>query len=346
MTAAPGPVLPNNLFDETRLAGYLRDKVPGFDTAIHVKQFHGGQSNPTYRIATSAGAYVLRKKPSGKLLPSAHLINREYIVMQALEGVIPVPRMVHLCEDDSIIGQSFYLMEHVEGRLFTDTRLLQVDPSERRPLFLELVSVLARLHCANYEALGLEGFGRPTDYIARQLARWTKQYAASRCEENADMDRVIPWLEAHLPAEDETAIVHGDFRNYNVIFAKAEPRILAVLDWELSTIGHPLADLAYFCLPYHLPPDDLRSFRGAAPKDLAIPSEDELKAAYCRETGRSDLPHWTYFLVFSLFRSAAIRAGVFKRAHDGTATDPQALEVGVRYRGAAAKAWQLTQSKQ
>ena len=345
-SAAPGALLENNRFDESRLADYLKGKVPGFDGSLAIKQFQGGQSNPTFHIATSAGDYVLRKKPAGKLLPSAHLIEREFAIMRALEGVIPVPRTVHLCEDDSIIGQAFYVMEHVDGRIITDARLLDADPAERRPLYLELVTVLARLHRADHRALGLQGFGRPTGYVARQLSRWSKQYAAARIEENADMDRLIPWLEAHLPAEDETAIVHGDFRNYNVIFSNSGPRILAVLDWELSTIGHPLADLAYFCLPYYLPPDDLRGFRGSDPNDLAIPSEEEIKAAYCRELGRSDLPHWKYFLVFSLFRSAAIRAGVFKRAHDGTAANAQALEAGGRYRGAAASAWRLAQSGQ
>jgi aminoglycoside phosphotransferase (APT) family kinase protein len=340
----PGPVLENNRFDETRLADYLHGKVAGFEGAFEVRQFQGGQSNPTYRIATAADNYVLRKRPAGNLLPSAHLIEREFAVMRALEDVIPVPKVFHLCEDESVIGQSFYVMEHLDGRIMADARLLDAEPAERRALNLELVTVLARLHRADYRALGLEGFGRPTGYVARQLARWSKQYAAARIEENTTMDRLIPWLEEHLPTEDETAIVHGDYRSYNVIFAKSGPHILAVLDWELATIGHPLADLAYFCLPYYLPADDLRGFRGASPTDLAIPSEEEMRAAYCREVGRSDLPHWKYFLVFSLFRSAAIRAGVFKRAHDGTAADSQALEAGVRYRGAAACAWQLAQS--
>jgi aminoglycoside phosphotransferase (APT) family kinase protein len=226
-----------------------------------------------------------------------------------------------------------------------DARLLDADPAERRAFSLELVRVLARLHCADYRTIGPEGFGRPEGYVARQLARWSKQYASSRIEENADMDRLIPWLEERLPADDESAIIHGDYRSHNVIFEKSEPRIVAVLDWELATIGHPLADLAYCCLPYHLPPDDIRGFHGADPQDLGIPSEEEMTAAYCREAGRSDLPHWKYFLVFSLFRSAAIRAGVFKRAHDGTAANAQALEAGQRYRGTAACAWQLAQSR-
>ena len=341
MSAPSETGVDHNRFDERRLAAYLIDKVPGFDGPFATNQFQGGQSNPTYHITTPAGDYVLRKKPAGKLLASAHQVDREYTIMHALQGVIPVPRTIHLCEDESVIGQAFYLMEHVDGRMFSDVRLLDVNAPERRPLVLELVKILARLHGADHRALGLGGYGRPTGYVSRQLARWSKQYAAARIEDNADMNRLIPWLQANLPAEDETAIVHGDYRNYNVIFDRAEPRILAVLDWELSTIGHPLADLAYFCLPFFLPADDKRGFQGGDPVALGIPTQTEIQQAYCNETGRSDLPNWKYFLVFSLFRSAAIRAGVFKRAHDGTAADAGALETGSRYRGTAASAWNL-----
>lgn len=334
-------VLDHNRFDEGRLAAHLRSRVPGFDGPLEIRQFQGGQSNPTYRIATAAGDYVLRKKPAGELLPFAHMVEREYAIFKALDGVIPVPKVFHLCEDDSVIGQVFFVMDYVDGRILADPGMVDADRNERRALSLELPATLARLHRADHRALGLEGLGRPTGYVARQLARWSKQYAAARLEENADMDRLIPWLEEHLPAEDETAIVHGDFRGYNVIFDRSAPKIRAVLDWELATIGHPLADLAYFCLPYYLPADDLRGFRGSKPEDFGVPSEEEMKAAYCREVGRSDLPHWNYFLIFSLFRSAAIRTGVFKRAHDGTAANAQAYEAGRRYRGVAARAWEL-----
>lgn len=334
-------VVESNRFDEARLADHLRGIIPGFEHAFEVRQFVGGQSNPTYRIVTSSGDYVLRKKPAGKLLPSAHLIEREYAILKALHGVIPVPRAVHLCEDESVIGQAFYVMEHVEGRILADPGMTDADHGERCQLSLELPVVLARLHGADRVALGLETLGRPNGYIQRQLARWSKQYAAARIEENADMDRLIPWLEKNLPDQDETAIIHGDYRSYNIIFDKSEPEVLAVLDWELATIGHPLADLAYFCLPYYLPPDDLRGFGGVDPESLGVPSEEELKTAYCRAIGRSDLPHWSYYVIFSLFRSAAIRAGVFKRAHDGTATADTAYEAGRGYRRAAARAWQL-----
>lgn len=342
--ASPGPVEPAHRFDEARLANYLLDKVPGFESDFDVSQFQGGQSNPTYRITTVAGTYVLRKKPAGNLLPSAHAIDREFNIMGALNTSIPVPKMLHLCEDPNVIGQSFYLMEYIGGRLFPDARLLDANINERRELSFELVRVLARLHKVDYRAVGLGDFGRPSGYIARQLSRWSKQYAASRVEENADMGRLIQWLERHLPTDDEAAIVHGDYRSHNVLFATDEPRIVAVLDWELATIGHPLADLAYCCLPYYLPEDDLKGFRGEDPPTLGVPREEELVRAYCQETGRTDLPNWRYFLVFSLFRSAAIRAGVFKRAHDGTAASTQAFEAGRRYRGTAACAWRLTES--
>jgi aminoglycoside phosphotransferase (APT) family kinase protein len=337
-------VVSNNRFDEMNLARYLRDRLPGFDTEIEVRQFQAGQSNPTFCIVTSVGNYVLRKKPAGKLLPSAHAIEREFAVMHALAGHVPVPRMHLLCEDERVIGQAFYIMEHVSGRVMPDARLLDAAHEQRRALCLELVTVLARLHRVDYRAIGLNEFGRPEGYVARQLARWSRQYAACRVENNDDMDRLIPWLETNLPSTDESAIVHGDYRSYNVIFAQYDARIAAVLDWELATIGHPLADLAYCCLPYYLPPDDLRGFQGERPQTLGIPCEEELIAAYCRNTGRSDLPHWRYFLVFSLFRSAAIRAGVYKRAFDGTASNATALEAGQRYRGTAACAWRLAQA--
>jgi aminoglycoside phosphotransferase (APT) family kinase protein len=341
--AVPAAVLPNHRFDQTALARYLKDKLPGFDAKIEVGQFLGGQSNPTYCIATPAVNYVLRKKPSGDLLPSAHAIEREFAVMRGLAGHVPVPRTCLFCGDESVIGQAFYIMERVEGRIMPDARLLDAPSGQRSALCKELVTVLARLHRVDHRAVGLESFGRPDGYVARQLARWSRQYTASRVEENADMERLIPWLGSNLPSNDETAIVHGDYRSYNVIFAADEARIVAVLDWELATIGHPLADLAYFCLPYYLPPDDLRGFRGESPQALGIPPEEELLADYCRETHRSELPHWRYFLVFSLFRSAAIRAGVYKRGFDGTAANATALAAGQSYRSAAACAWQLVQ---
>jgi aminoglycoside phosphotransferase (APT) family kinase protein len=331
------------MLDTGALFPYLAERLPGFDQPdrIAVEQFVGGQSNPTYSLATPAGRYVLRKKPAGKLLPSAHAIEREFAVMQALAGQMPVPRTHLLCEDEDILGQAFYVMDHVVGRVLPDARMLDAPREERRALCLELVSVLARLHRVDYHAAGLAAFGKTGGYVERQLARLSKQYEASRVEENADMDLLFTWLGDHLPRNDESSIVHGDYRSYNVLYEPSQPRIAAVLDWELATIGHPLADLAFSCLPYHMPADDLRGFRGADPAELGIPGEAELVEHYCSETGREELPDWRYFLVFALFRSAAIRAGVYKRAFDGTATAADALEKGARYRDAAAAAVRL-----
>ena len=341
---APVSVSPNHRFDEAALARFLKGKLPGFDAQIEVRQFQGGQSNPTYRIGTPAGNYVLRKKPAGKLLPSAHAVDREFTVMRALAGHVPVPKMYLLCEDESVLGQPFYVMEHIEGRVMPDARLLDAPREERRALCLELVTVLARLHRVDYRAVGLGTFGRSDGYVARQLARWSKQYLTSRVEENADMDRLIAWLEANLPPTDESSVVHGDYRTHNVLYARHEPRIAAVLDWELATIGHPLSDLAYCCLPYRLPPEDVRGFQGNTPQALGIPTEEEMTSAYRREADRSELPHWRYMLAFSLFRSAAFRAGVYKRACDGTASNPQAADFGRRFRETATWAWHFVQS--
>lgn len=343
--ASPEPGLPGQQrVDEAALTRYLHDKLPGFAATIEVTQFQAGQSNPTYRIVTPAGSYVLRKKPAGKLVPSAHAIEREFAVMRALDGLAPVPRMKLFCDDAGVIGQTFYVMEFVDGRVMPDARLLDAAAEERAALCFEMIGVLARLHRIEHRAIGLEKFGRSEGYVARQLSRWSGQYASSRVEDNADMNRLIPWLQDHLPSAEETAIVHGDYRSHNVIFARGEPRIAAILDWELATIGHPLADLAYCCLPYYLPPNDVRGFHGQTPLALGIPSEEDLTIAYCRAAGRSELPHWHYFIVFALFRSAAIRAGIFKRAMDGTAANATALTAGQGYRETAACAWALAQS--
>jgi len=345
MDEAENPAVdPAHRFDETALSAYLSGLLPGFGGEIGVTQFQGGQSNPTYRIDTGAGAYVLRKKPAGKLLPKAHQIEREYAFMEALSGTIPVPKMLHLCEDESVIGQSFYVMEHVEGRMMPDARLLDADRKERRQLSFEMMRVLGRLHRADPEALGLSAYGRPGGYVARQLALWTKQYAAAKFEENEDMARLIPWLEDRVPAEEENAIVHGDYRSHNILFAPAEPKIAAVLDWEIATQGNPLSDVAYACLPYYMADDDLKGFQGEDPDALGIPPEEEMVAAYCRAAQRPDLPDWQFYLVFSLFRSAAIRAGVYRRGLDGTAANAEgALRTGEGYRGAASAAWRLAQ---
>lgn len=338
------PVLPNHRFDEAALQRYLRGRLPGFEGSMAVSQFQGGQSNPTYHLQTPAGAYVLRKKPPGKLLPSAHAVDREYRVMKALAGSdVPVPAMHLLCEDEGVIGQMFYVMEHVEGRHFFDLLLPGIPPAERRAMHLGAAEVLARLHGVDYRAVGLGDFGRPEGYVARQVARWSKQYEGSRFEDNPDMDGLIAWLRAQPVPPDESTIAHGDFRLHNVLFHPLAPRVIAVIDWELATIGHPIGDLAYCCAPYYVPGGDARGLGGEDLDALGIPAESDIKAAYCRAAGRDALPGWRYFVVFALFRSAAIRAGVYKRALEGNAVNPDATRVGLSYRGVARAGRELTQ---
>ena len=336
------PVLPQHQIDESALVHYLRDKVPGFESAIEMRQFQNGQSNPTYHIQTSAGAYVLRRKPSGNLLRSAHAIDREFTAMRSLAGSgVPVPNLHLLCTDEAVIGQMFYVMEYVDGRLFTDPRLLEVTKTERRAMYLDMVRVLARLHLVDYRSVGLNDFGYATGYVQRQVERWGKQYLATRVEDNSDMDNLVAWLTARLPQHDETTIVHGDYRNHNILFHPTEPRVTAVLDWELATLGHPLSDLAFCSLIYHCPDDEPRGLQGETPASLGLPEEEEIKAAYCHHTGRADLPEWKFFIVFSLFRNAAIRAGIYKRALDGTAANAAARETGLRYRSFARRGWEI-----
>jgi aminoglycoside phosphotransferase (APT) family kinase protein len=336
-------ILPNHRFDEAALARYLKDRLPGFDGAVTIRQFQGGQSNPTYHVETSAGAYVLRKKPAGKLLPSAHAVDREYRVMKALDGSgVPVPKMRLLCEDESVIGQMFFVMDHIPGRVLSEPLLPGMSPAERSAVYLEGARVLARLHKVDYRAVGLNDFGKPEGYVARQLARWTRQYDTARPADNADMERLAAWLRDRVPARDEVAIAHGDSRIGNMIFASDRPEVLAILDWELATIGHPLGDLSYMCSPYYMPPDDVRGFQGLDIKALGIPGENDLKQAYCSEFGRADLPDWDFFIVFSLYRLAAIRAGIYGRALAGNAAHAEGMKIGQSYRALAAAGWALT----
>jgi aminoglycoside phosphotransferase (APT) family kinase protein len=338
------PVLANHRFDEAALCRYLERALPGFRTPCRVRQFQGGQSNPTFHLETPDGAFVLRKKPPGVLLASAHAVDREYKVQAALAGsAVPVARMRLLCEDASVIGTAFYVMDHVEGRVFPDRLLPGCTPGERRAMYEHMAEVLAALHAIDYRAAGLEGFGKPEGYIARQTARWTKQYLASRTEPDAAMDRLAEWLPAHLPPEEEVAIAHGDYRIGNLVFHPSEPRVVAVLDWELSTIGHPIADLGYNCLAYRLPEEGGRGFGRLDIAALGIPSEDDYVALYARHAGRASIPHWEYFLVFSMFRLAAILVGVYRRGLDGNAADARAIEAGVAYKDFARLAWETAQ---
>ena len=319
------------------------EKFLGFKIA-QLEQFKGGQSNPTYRIIAAGGRkYVLRRKPPGKLLPSAHAVEREYKVIRALHPTgFPVARPQLLCEDESVIGTAFYVMDFVEGRVLCDQSLPGMSRGERFAIWDELNRVIARLHGIDYRAVGLEDFGRPGQYIERQVARWSKQYRASETERIEAMDRLIAWLPQNIPPETGTSVVHGDFRLDNAVFHPAEPRILAVLDWELSTLGDPLADFAYHCMSWHIPPGQFRGIGGLDLKDLGIPSEREYVALYCNRTGRPgiDPTHWDFYLAYNLFRIAAILQGILKRVADGTAASTHARDAGMRARSMAELGWQ------
>ncbi len=329
-------------FDADRLAGYLAGHLPGFAGPLEVKQFQGGQSNPTYLLITPARRYVMRSKPgpAARLLPSAHAIEREFRLMRALapQGV-PVPEMLPLCEDESVIGRAFFLMEHVDGRIFWEQSLPGLAPAERGAIYDEMNRVIAKLHSVDIERSGLADYGKAGNYFARQIGRWSKQYRASETEAIEAMDRLIDWLPAHVPPGDETTVVHGDFRLDNLIFHPAEPRVLAVIDRELSTLGHPLADFSYLCMSWHIPPG---AFRGIAGLDLAalgIPSEAEFIRRYCERTGRAEIEHWNFYLAYNLFRIAAILQGVYKRALEGMASADNALAAGDNARALAAIGW-------
>ena len=339
--AATVPVGPDHGFDEAALLRYLADRVSGFRGPMAVRRFLGGQSNPTYLLRAGSGDYVLRRKPPGKLLPSAHAVDREYRVLTALRGSgVPVPQTHVLCEDPGVIGTAFYLMSCIDGRILRDPALPGLAPADRAALYDDANAILARLHTVDWRAVGLDGFGRPGNYFARQLHRWIGQYRASETERIEAMERLIAWLPAHVPADDTTTVVHGDFRLGNMVVDPAEPRVLAVLDWELSTLGHPLGDLAYACVPYRLPPE-LDGVRGLDLAVLGIPDEAASVAAYCRRTGRPGIPAWDFYVAFSLFRLAAICQGIMGRVRDGTANDPQARERGERARPLAEAGWMV-----
>jgi aminoglycoside phosphotransferase (APT) family kinase protein len=340
--AALIPVRENHRFDEAALARYLAGSLPDFADGCVIRQFQGGQSNPTFRLETARGAYVLRKQPPGKLLPSAHAVDREYAVLRALaDSKVPVPRVRLLCTDASVIGQMFYVMDYVPGRVLTDRLLPECTRAERAAIYDDMNRVLAELHRVEFRAVGLESFGRPDGYVARQVARWSKQYAASKTRDLPAMDSLTEWLARQAPPADEAAIVHGDFRLGNLIVHPSEPRIVAVLDWELATIGHPVADLAYNCLPYRIADGAGRGFGDADLASLGIPSEEAYVAAYARRAGRPAIPRWEFFLVLAMFRIAAILAGVHRRALDGNAADARALEVGAVYPEIAERAWAI-----
>jgi len=319
------------------------EKFLGFRIA-QLEQFKGGQSNPTYRLSAADGKkYVLRRKPPGKLLPSAHAVDREYRVIKALHPTgFPVAKPHVLCEDESVIGTAFYVMDYVEGRVLWDPALPGMTKAERAAIWDEQNKVIARLHSIDYRAIGLEDFGKPGNYIGRQVERWSKQYRASETQRIEAMDNLIGWLPRNIPPEAGTTVVHGDFRLDNTIFHPTEPRILAVLDWELSTLGDPLADFAYHCMGFHIPPDKFRGVAGLPLEELGIPSESEYVKSYCRRTRRAaiDVMVWDFYLAYNLFRIAAICQGIAKRVLDGTAASQHATEAASKTVPLAELGWQ------
>jgi aminoglycoside phosphotransferase (APT) family kinase protein len=338
------PVSERQRFDTDALDAYLRAHVEGYPGGpLTVAQFKGGQSNPTFKLSAGDSHYVLRTKPgpAAKLLPSAHAIEREFRVMDALHRAgFPAARQYALCTDESVIGRAFFVMEFVDGRVLWDPALPGMTPDQRGAIYDELNRVIGALHLIDYDAIGLGDFGKPGNYFGRQIERWTRQYQASATETIAAMDQLIDWLPRHIPAGEDTAIVHGDFRLDNVIFHPTEPRILAVLDWELSTLGHPAADFSYHCLSWHSAPGQFRGIAGLDLEALGIPSQHDYIAAYCARTGKTLREQdFNFYLAYNLFRLAGILQGIMKRYVDGTAASAQAQETGKAARQMAELGW-------
>ena len=336
------PVRPAHRFDTAALTDLVGDRLG--ERLAEIRQMRGGQSNPTFLLVTDRGEYVLRKQPPGELLPSAHAVDREYRVIEALSRTdVPVPRPVLFCDDRSVLGTPFYLMERLAGRIFWDPSLPELPREDRAAIYEGMVDALARLHLADWRSIGLEGFGRPGNYFARQIARWSKQWDASRTRENAPLDRLCEWLPGHIPPGDDTSVVHGDYRLDNMVFHPSEPRVIGILDWELSTLGHPMADLAYHVLPYINPPEAFRGMRGLDLAALGIPDMDSYVAAYGRRTGRAE-PITPFHLAFSLFRIAAILEGVLARGKRGNASSADATSHGERATLLAQRGWEIARA--
>ena len=349
------PATGSHVLDGPRLSAWLEEHIDGFVGPLETALFKGGQSNPTYQLSTPTQKYVLRAKPGpvAKLLPSAHAIEREFTVMRSLQDTdVPVPQMLCLCEDESIIGRAFYVMEFIPGRVLWDQALPGMQPDERAAIYAEMNRVIAALHRVPYADHGLSSFGKPGNYFERQIGRWTKQYQASTTQSIAEMDLLMAWLPAHIPSdarnEGKTRIVHGDFRLDNLVFHPTEPRVLAVLDWELSTLGHPLADFSYHCMSWHIPPGNFRGIGGLDLATLGIPLESDYIRQYCERTGlasveslRSD---WNFYMAYNLFRLAAILQGIAKRVEAGTASSPQAVASAAGARPLAELAWTFARS--
>jgi aminoglycoside phosphotransferase (APT) family kinase protein len=323
-------------FDVAALTAYLDQHLSGFKGPLTAEIFKGGQSNPTYKLITPGASYVMRAKPGpvAKLLPSAHAVEREFKVMQGLQGTdVPVPKMFCLCEDESVIGRAFYVMEFVEGRVLWDQSLPGMSNAQRGEIYNEMNRVVAALHKVKFAERGLADYGKPGNYFERQIGRWSKQYAASITQPIAEMDSLMQWLPANIPAsardESMVSIVHGDYRLDNLLFHPTEPRVLAVLDWELSTLGHPLADFSYHCMAWHIPPGAFRGIGGLDVASLGIPTETDYIRLYCERTGLATpealKADWNFYMAYNLFRIAAILQGIAKRVEAGTASSAQAV---------------------
>ena len=334
------PVREAHCFDENALDEYLKNNLDGYAGSLKVQQFEGGQSNPTFLLTAGGTEYVMRKKPPGKLLPSAHQVEREFKVMKALEqSDVPVPRMDLLCEDENIIGTPFFVMEHVQSRVLEDITLPGMAPEEQRAIYFDMIRVLAALHSVDYVDLGLDNFGKPGNYFTRQIGRWSKQYVAAKTDEIESMERLMEYLPANVPADDTSCIVHGDYRLGNMLLHPTEPKILALVDWELSTLGHPLGDLGYSCMFFHSGIVGRASLGDQIGSATGIPSEEEFLAEYCRLTGRDGIPNWNFYLAFSFFRLSSICQGVYKRGIMGNASSTEALARGRLARDFADVAW-------
>lgn len=340
-----GPIRAQHRFDEGALARWMTDNVVGYEGPLQVEQFKGGQSNPTYRLRTPQRDYVLRRKPPGPLLKGAHAVEREARVMAALSSAgFAAPQVFGVCNDEQVLGSSFFVMEMMEGRIFWESGFPGLPVSERAAYMDAMNATLARLHTLDYVDLGLADYGKPGQYVARQVKRWSNQYLADEAAgRDTHMDRLVEWLPEHLPARDETTLTHGDFRADNLVFHPTEPRVLAVLDWELSTLGDPVADFAYHAMMYRLPPSILGGISGLDLAALGLPDEASYVAAYCRRTGRERIADLDYYIVFNMFRFAAILHGIRARVARGTAASDEARAMGDRFVHVAQLAWEQAQ---
>lgn len=335
-----GEVREGHRFDVATLQAYLESEMEGFEGPLQVEEFRGGQSNPTYKLISPSGNYVMRRKPPGELLKSAHAVDREYRVMTQLGPTdVPVPGTHLLCQDDSVVGSWFYIMDFADGRVLWESTLPGMAPAERGEIYDSMNKTLALLHQVDPEAVGLGDFGRAGSYIARQVSRWSKQYELSKTQEIPEMDKLMAWLPENIPEDEESTIVHGDYRLDNLVYHPQKNEIIAILDWEISTIGHPLADFSYHCMQW-------RTEGGLGDLDLAdlgIPSEDEYVQRYCERTGRSEIPHWDYYMAFNMFKLAGITQGIMGRFRDGTAASAFAGEYGAAAASMAAQGWSQAQ---